>query len=112
MKLLEDERLLGRLDPWPRIPDLDFDAIAARAHAENYLAARGVLYGVGQQVLQHAPQEPRIRMNKRAGWNDVQLQPLGARHRLEGESELRHDLAEDDRPVFRLQLTGIEPRDV
>ena len=103
---------VGKVQCRARIPDLDLDATPTRPHAEQNFATRGVLNRVGQQVLEHATQQARIGIDEGAGRHDAELEALRPRHRLEGERELRHQLAERDRAAFRFELAGVEPRNI
>ena len=59
-ELREDlvELVLGNADAG--VGDLDLDEAAAPAHAEQHLALRRVAAGIGEQVLQQAPQQADI----------------------------------------------------
>ena len=64
VELREDAALLGARNADPGIVDVDAQLAAAPAAADQHAALRRVFDGVGDEVLQQAPQQPAVRADR------------------------------------------------
>ncbi len=99
-------------DARPGVVNRHPDAFPAPAAAHEHLARRGILDGVGQQVLEQSAQQPPVGAHPGGAGNGAQLQPLGARQRGHLTGQRQQDVVERKGGVFRLSGAGVEARDV
>src|SRR5690606_11411830 len=94
MELPEDHLLLRGGNADAGVVDLDHRTALTSAYADQHLAVRGVLDRVRHQVLQESPQQPAVGTNRQAAGQDLEVELLLLRDRLELHAERIEDLVE------------------
>ena len=82
-ELFEYLLALIRRNAATRVPDFDAQLVASAPAAQEHSPAARIAYRVGEEVLQYAPQQLRIRENDVIAIGGAQTQPSIARHHRE-----------------------------
>ena len=108
LEFLEDVLALLRGNAWPGVPDFDRDLIAAPSRSQKQAAALCVVGGVGQKVLQHAPQHQRVGANAEPRRPPAEVEALAPSHRFKATGEVLEDAAERHRLEVGDENAGLE----
>src|SRR5579872_5429146 len=107
-ELLEDDAELALGDAGPGVPHLDREAPAAPAAADHQAAPARIPDGIGDEILQHAPEQRRIGDHHRPRRHHAEVEPALLGNRLEGRADALDDVADDDWTRLRLERAGVE----
>ena len=114
LELLEDRACACDLGmPGPVSQHQDAEPVAAPAHAEQHLAGRGVLDGIGDEVLQHAAQQAPVRAHpQRASARCAARAPSRAPAAANSTSSRSNTSFERKDRDVGLEPAGVEARDL
>ena len=112
LELLEDRLAAAGRNAGAGVADLDANAVAAAARAEQHAAAPRVAQRVGDEVLQDALQQQGVGADIGAARPDRQLEAAGGGDRREFLAQRRKNLFEFDDGEVRPHRAGVELRHV
>ena len=112
LKFAEDHALLGLRDAEPGVENVDPQPSVAASAADQDTALRRVLHGVGDEILQQAPQQPAVRAHAERAWHEGEVEAFRAREWRELELQLAQQFFDAEVGEFRPHGAGIEPRNV
>ena len=96
VEFAEDGALLRLRDAEAGIVDVDAQASAPPAAADQHAALGRVFDGVGDQVLQQPAQQAAVGAHRQRAWHEDELQPLLARQRRELDLELAQQFVDPE----------------
>ncbi len=108
LELLEDRVAPVLGNARSGVADLHQNVCSPSPDADQHAAMRRVTEGVGEQVLQDAPQHRRVGAHRAAGGEDFQLQPAFLCEMREFAGERLHDVIQLEGADFRLHDAGVE----
>ncbi len=111
-ELLEDQRAVGRRDAGPAVPDLDPRRGADAAHADHDAPAQRVAHCIGEEVLEHAPQQLRVAVEPDRRGHVAQHQAFLLREYAELGGQSAQQRVGAERLPHRHQAAGVQARDV
>ena len=111
-EFLEDLGQLRLGNAGAGVPDLDANAIAQTAAAQQHMALAGIAHRVGEEVLHDASEHLAIGIHRQLRHHHFQVQSAVFRHHLELGLERLEDVGEAEHAAAWRQCPGIQLGDV
>ena len=108
LKFLEHQLLAGQRNAHPRVNHLDAHGFAQAAATDKNAPLSRIFNGIGDEILQHPPQQPPVGAHSQAAGHEGQPQALGSGDGLKFQLKLFKDVINTEMAEFRFHGTGVK----